>query len=242
MIARSILGPTRVPRSIWARRLAVLATTAIAGYALMGASLVSAANAGAIWTTQETCSDPAAQDANHYAVGQTVHIRGDGFDPNVTLGWSITGQPGGASSDPNIVVASGDVLTDADGYFCVAAYTVLPGDDGEYTVDVESASKNDNYRVEGVEATPTPPPATPTPPPATPTPPPATPTPPGATPTPSLPVTGSEDPATPTPTLPSTSTDPSQGSSDSPIALLLVLLAAGAAGLVVLDPLSKRSR
>jgi hypothetical protein len=204
----------------------------------MGASLASAANAGAIWTTQETCNDPAAQDANHYDVGETVHIRGDGFDADTTLSWSITGQPGGASSDPGIVVASGDVLTDGTGYFCVAAYTVLPGDDGEYTVDVESASKNDNYRVED-EATPTDPPPT-EPPPTEPPPTEPPPTPPAATPT--LPPTGSENPATPTPTLPSTSTDPSEGSGGTPIALLLVLLAAGATGLVVLDPLSKRSR
>jgi hypothetical protein len=211
----------------------VLATAAIASYALLGGSLVSAANAGAIWTTQETCSDPAAQDANHYDVGQTVHIRGDGFDPDTTLGWSITGQPGGASSDPNIVVASGDVTTDATGYFCVAAYTVLPGDNGEYTVDVDDANKNDNYRV-GDEATPTDPPPT--------DPPPTDPPPTDPPPTGTLPATGSEEPAEATPTLPSTSTDPSEGSGGAPIALLLVLLAAGAAGLVVLDPLSKRSR
>jgi hypothetical protein len=240
MISRSVLGPRRVHRSSTGRRLAVLATAAIAGYALMGASLASAANAGAIWTTQETCNDPAAQDANHYDVGQTVHIRGDGFDPNVTLSWSITGQPGGASSDPGIEVAAGDVLTDGTGYFCVAAYTVLPGDDGEYTVDVESASKNDNYRVED-EATPTDPPPT-EPPPTEPPPTEPPPTPPAATPTATLPSTGSEKPATPTPSLPSTSTDPSEGSGGTPIALLLVLLAAGATGLVVLDPLSKRSR
>src|SRR4029450_147534 len=77
MISRGAPGPRRVHRSSTGRRLAVLATAAIAGYALMGASLASAANAGAIWTTQETCNDPAAQDANHYDVGQTVHIRGD---------------------------------------------------------------------------------------------------------------------------------------------------------------------
>ncbi len=90
------------------------------------------------------------------------------------------------------------------------------------------------------QPTPTEPQPTPTEPQPTPTEPQATPTEPG--PTPTLPVTGSEDPAAATPTLPTTSTDPTEGNGDSPIALLLVLLAAGAAGLVVLDPLSKRSR
>jgi cell division septation protein DedD len=239
-------GSSPISRSRTARRLAILATGALAASALV-APAASAANAGSIWTTQETCNTPAAQDANHYAVYETVHIRGEGFDANATLGWSITGQPGGASSDPGIVVASGDVTTDGTGYFCVAAYTVEPGDDGEYTVDVDEASKNDNYRVEGVAATPTPVPPTPTPVPPTPTPVEPTPTPVEPTPTPveptpTLPVTGSQEPATPTPTLPSTSTDPSEGSGGTPIALLLVLLAAGAAGLVVLDPLSRRSR
>lgn len=43
MIARSILGPARVPRSSWGRRLAVLAAGSLALYAVLGASAVSLA-------------------------------------------------------------------------------------------------------------------------------------------------------------------------------------------------------
>jgi hypothetical protein len=61
-----------------------------------------------------------------------------------------------------------------------------------------------------------------------------------------LPTTGSEKPAsgTPSPSLPSTSTDdqPPLGGSGAPLMLLLVLLGAGAAGLVVLSPSSIRIR
>ena len=108
--------------------------------------------AGAIWTTNETCLNPAAQDDNAYMIGETVHIRGEGFVPNTPLDWWITGQPGGSSSDPGLVVASGASTTDADGYFCVAAYTIPLGDRGTYTVDVQQGTniKNDNYRVDDI--------------------------------------------------------------------------------------------
>lgn len=115
-----------------------------------------AGQGGAIWTTNETCANPAAQDDNEYAIGETVHVRGSNFDPNTTYYFQITGQPGNASADPNIVVASGPTTTDADGYFCVAAYVVASDDDGTYTVDVydndsyTGNKKNDNYHVDGV--------------------------------------------------------------------------------------------
>lgn len=108
-------------------------------------------NAGAIWTTNGDCGD-AGQDVNHFAIGDVVYINGSGFDENTSYDWQIKGQPGGASADPNIVVASGSVLTDADGNFCIAAYTVAADDDGEYSVKV--GNKGDNYRVQGT----TPPP------------------------------------------------------------------------------------
>ncbi len=128
-----------------------LAVAAMLAVALMGpaAARTFAGGAGAIWTTSVTCQTPAAQDQNQYATGDHVHIRGEGFDPNSTHAWTITGQPGGASSDPGQVVKSGTVTADATGYFCVDAYTIEVGDDGEYTVDVVGASKNDNYRVNG---------------------------------------------------------------------------------------------
>ncbi len=103
-------------------------------------------NAGAIWTTSGDCGD-ASQDVNHFAIGEVVYINGSGFDENTSYNWEIKGQPGSASADPNIVVASGSVMTDADGNFCLAAYTVAADDDGEYSVKV--GNKGDNYRVQG---------------------------------------------------------------------------------------------
>lgn len=111
--------------------------------------------AGAIWTTLEPCNiyAGAPQDANEYAVGETVHIRGDNFTPLYQYGWRITGQPG--SSDPDQIVDQGTVTTIETGYFCIPAYIVQPGDDGVYKVDVfdpadTAQSKTDNYHVKGV--------------------------------------------------------------------------------------------
>ncbi|KKW01258.1 MAG: hypothetical protein A2898_02190 [Candidatus Kerfeldbacteria bacterium RIFCSPLOWO2_01_FULL_48_11] len=112
-----------------------------------------------VWTTQVTCANPADQDANEYANGDTVYIRGKNFLANTTYYWTIMGNPGGASADPSQIVKSDDVVTDGDGFFCLAAYVVGSDgdlDDGVYTVDVydnsdhEGGSKNDNYHVNGV--------------------------------------------------------------------------------------------
>jgi hypothetical protein len=122
--------------------LAVVATlTAV----LLGKSITSAfavGNPGAIWTTDGSCGD-SSQDVNHFDVGDHVFINGSGFDPG-TYAWSITGKPGGASSDPNIVVASGNV-DPVSGAFCFDAYTIPSGDNGEYHTEV--GNKGDNYRV-----------------------------------------------------------------------------------------------
>jgi hypothetical protein len=110
-----------------------------------------------IWTTGTTCIDPDPQDDNHYAVGESVYVRGSNFDPSVTVFGTVSGQPGGSSCDPGQVVANFSASTDGDGYFCVLGYTVQPGDCGEYTVDVSVGGnkKNDNFRVDET-ATPTP--------------------------------------------------------------------------------------
>jgi hypothetical protein len=174
------------------------AAVVVTGNSLLAPLNVKAANSGAIWTTTGSCGAP--QNINSYPMGATVFINGSGFDPNTTIPWTITGQPGQASCDPRIVVASPppSLVTDSSGAFCIAAYTIQTDDCGEYTVDV-SGAKNDNYRVEVGVSTPTPTPtASPT---ATPTPtvsPTATPGPsstPGATATPTPSAT-----ATPAPT------------------------------------------
>jgi len=113
-----------------------------------------AGGSGAIWTTREPCDvyAGAEQDANHYAIGETVHIRGEDFLGDHVYGWRITGQPG--SADPNQIVDSGSITTSSNGYFCVPSYTIQPDDDGVYTVDVfdpedPTQTKNDNYQVRG---------------------------------------------------------------------------------------------
>jgi hypothetical protein len=119
---------------------------------LLALALVSSATAasGNIWTTEIDCGDE-QQDVNHYMVGQTVFINGKNFDPG-TYAWSITGQPGGASSDPNQVVKSGNVTVGPSGTFCFAAYVVQGDDRGEYSV--QAGQKKDNYRVDAQTTTP----------------------------------------------------------------------------------------
>ena len=46
MISRTVLGPTRVPRSSWGRRLAFLATASLAFYALLGGTGFAGATGG----------------------------------------------------------------------------------------------------------------------------------------------------------------------------------------------------
>ena len=133
----------------WTLRTFILLVTIISlGIWCVGET--SAQTPGAIWTTKGGCGDP-EQNVNLYEIGEDVWINGSGFIPE-TYPWSIEGQPGGASGDPNIVVASGSVTTDASGAFCFPAYTVAEDDWGTYNVTV--GNKGDNYRV-NQEPTPT---------------------------------------------------------------------------------------
>lgn len=100
-------------------------------------------NSGSIWTTTNLCGTE-QQDVNKYNIGETVYINGAGFDAG-DYEWTITGQPGQASCDPKIVVASDAQTVDSSGAFCFAAYTVQSDDCGEYSVDF--GKKNDNYNV-----------------------------------------------------------------------------------------------
>ncbi|MHB1120985.1 MAG: hypothetical protein ACYC11_13100 [Bellilinea sp.] len=115
----------------------------------------------AIWTTRTTCRFPDPVNENHYVTGEMVYIRGNTTDPSTQFAWSITGQPGDASADPGIIVASSEIppgtviTTDSIGYFCFAAYVIPPGDWGEYKFEVyqvtkPSNAKNDNYQVEEI--------------------------------------------------------------------------------------------
>jgi len=97
----------------------------------------------AIWTTTGSCGDP--QNINHYNHGDHVFINGAGFSPG-DYSWDITGQPGGASCDPDIAVASGVWTVDASGAFCFDAYTIAMDDCGTYQTKFGGV-KGDNYRV-----------------------------------------------------------------------------------------------
>jgi hypothetical protein len=94
------------------------------------------------------CSAPAPQNVNSYSEGQHVYLRGDHFAAG-SLTWTITGQPGGASGDAGVVVASGVGEADGLGYFCIDAYTVASDDWGVYQAVVTqgSTSKADNFTV-----------------------------------------------------------------------------------------------
>ena len=134
--------------------------------AAFGLAFAPSASAESIWTTQNACGAD-TQDANHYRVGEIIFINGADWGTG-TYTWTITGNPGGSSEDPNIVVATGQITItgdnvfsvtgDIDGQegngtgsqpnrFCFGAYYVQPDDGGEYKANV--GIKNDNYRVDG---------------------------------------------------------------------------------------------
>lgn len=102
-----------------------------------------AADSGAIWTTRNDCGNQ-TQDANQYRIGDHVFLNGDGFAIDL-YPWDITGKPGGASGDPNIVVANGTKSVNASSNFCFDAYTVEADDWGEYGANF--GGKKDNYHV-----------------------------------------------------------------------------------------------
>ncbi len=141
---------TRISISRTARIAAgsLLALSAL-GSSAAGTLAAHGGGSGAIWTTTDPCTSPAAQNVNLYAAGDTVYVRGDGFASSGAIGWTIAGLPGGASGDPGATVASGTGTTDPQGDFCIALYIVAADDWGEYTVDVtqDRAKKNDNYHV-----------------------------------------------------------------------------------------------
>lgn len=119
--------------------------------ALLLVSAVSAVpacneNQGSIWTTRNDCGTE-QQDVNQYNIGEKVYIDGKNFCSS-SYNWTITGQPGGASQDPGIIVASGSKAVDSSGSFCFEAYTIQSDDGGVYSVDF--GKKNDNYHVNAI--------------------------------------------------------------------------------------------
>ena len=94
-------------------------------------------NSGAIWTTTSSCGDP--QNSNIYNIGDTVYINGSNFAAG-TYNWQVLQLPANSGN----IRSSGDVTVGADGKLCFAAYTLQPGDSGEYQASV--GNKNDNFR------------------------------------------------------------------------------------------------
>lgn len=123
--------------------VALIATLAL-GFSF--GSVFANGNAGSIWTTDDSDT---YQDKNQYAQDEDVYVRGENLDPDTEYTIVVTGQPGGASADPNTDVASVNVTTDSSGNFISFAYTVANDDDGEYKVSVDN--KQDNYRVDGLQ-------------------------------------------------------------------------------------------
>jgi hypothetical protein len=95
----------------------------------------------AIWTTRNDCGDK-NQNVNKFVIGEHVYINGEGFSEGNHY-WEIKGKPG--SCDPDTVVANGTYHVNSSGNFCFDAYTVQPGDCGEYSF--KFSNKNDNYNV-----------------------------------------------------------------------------------------------
>lgn len=105
-------------------------------------------NSGSIWTTNSDCGAE-QQNENHYSIGEDVYIKGANFNAG-TYDWDITGNPGGSSGDPGIIVASGSKNT--NGTFCFKAYTIESDDWGVYKVNFNG--KNDNYNVDAIPSVP----------------------------------------------------------------------------------------
>src|SRR4051812_35038379 len=70
----------------------VLSLTLSGGFGL-GAKPAQAA-AASVWTTQVTCAHPADQDANEYANGDHIYVRGKNFIADTDYFGQIHGQPG----------------------------------------------------------------------------------------------------------------------------------------------------
>src|SRR3990167_9331208 len=85
-----------------ATRVAASSLLALSALSVGVGSTLAAGGSGSIWTTDEPCTAPAAQNQNLYAAGDTIYVRGEKFDASSSFNWAISGQPGGASGDPGV--------------------------------------------------------------------------------------------------------------------------------------------
>lgn len=116
--------------------------------AMFSIGFVSAGSMGAVWTTTNGCGEP-SQNVNHYDVGEQVWINGVGFYKGDVYNWTVRGNPGSSSCDPNKIVATGITDLMHEESFCFPAYTVEEGDCGVYKI--RFGMKRDSYRVNAEE-------------------------------------------------------------------------------------------
>jgi hypothetical protein len=133
-------GKTEVVKKLRIRKGIFLLVFIVIVFGLIG---VVYSLQGATWTTKDCVHGAGANDV--YKPGETLFIYAKNFDPG-TYHWSIRGQPGSGSCNPNQIVAEGDYLFTKVGEVCFNAYTIKNRECGEYKVDF--GSKSNNYKVD----------------------------------------------------------------------------------------------
>lgn len=108
--------------------IAFLLIISIVNFGIAAAQAVS----GETWTSKNSCEEKNLSSAN-LEIGDVVFINGENFDPG-TYQWSITGNQGDTSCDPDQQVALAAFFVDEGGSFCFPAYTIETDDCGTYTV------------------------------------------------------------------------------------------------------------
>lgn len=112
---------------------------------------------GAIWTT--TVSD-IPQNENHYSAGEVIWVRGEGFDPYMTLIIRIVKV--NPPDQGEVVYHERPITTDGLGHFFVPTLRAAgSGKDGVYKVEVFREEepeniKSDNFMAPGLEQLPGP--------------------------------------------------------------------------------------
>lgn len=103
---------------------------------------------GAIWTT--TASD-IPQNENHYSNGEVVWVRGEGFDPYLTLTIRIVKV--NPPDQDEVVYCAHVIRTDELGHFFVPTLRVAgSGKDGVYKVEVFREEEPENIKSDNLKA------------------------------------------------------------------------------------------
>jgi hypothetical protein len=97
---------------------------------------------GSTWTTKDCMHGAGAND--EYKPGEMVYIYVKNFDEGL-YHWTITGQSGSGSCNPNQVIAQGDYYYQGNKEDCFRAYTIKNRECGIYKVDF--GGKTNNYKI-----------------------------------------------------------------------------------------------